>query len=92
VLTFKAIEVDSGPDVDLHLSAMYKTKNSESTGFGADASITVTIDDFFDTDDEDMGVGYLRYYDTTTKWVHFSNYGFKIKISTVDVNEDCWPD
>ena len=91
VLTFKAIEFDGGPDVDLNLHAKYKTKKSDKTGFGADGSVTVTIDDFFDSADEDMGIGYLRYYDPITTWVHFSNYGFKIKISTTDTSESCYP-
>ena len=57
----------------------------------ADGSVTVKINDFLYSADENMGIGYLRYYDPTTTWVHFSNYGFKIKISTTDTNKPCCP-
>lgn len=97
MLTMKVIEYDDWtPDIDLNLSASYKKKKvidslGSSTEFGLDGSKLVTIEDFLDSADTPIGLGYLKYYDPETRWVDFGNYGFKIKISTVDTNQVCFP-
>ena len=84
VLTMKVVEWDGGSTSDLNLSAKFKQKNALKTGFDIDGSVNVTVNDFLGSKDDDIGIGYLKYYDPQTHWVEFSNYGFKMKISTND--------
>jgi len=91
VLTMKVVEWDNSPNIDIDINAIYKKKNIDSTGFDVDGSIPVRIVDFLNSHDEDIGIGYLRYYDPETMEVEFSNYGFKMVISTVDNNQSCYP-
>ncbi|MBN2638335.1 MAG: hypothetical protein JXR65_04540 [Bacteroidales bacterium] len=91
VLTMKVIEWDRFPNVDVTLNAAYKQKNIDSTGFSVDGSVSVTIKSLLHSGDDNIGMGYLRYYDPETTVVEFGNYGFKMTISTVDNNQSCYP-
>lgn len=97
MLTLKVIEYDDWtPDIDITLNAKYKKKKKtdtlgSSTEFDIDGGISITIEDFLDSGDDNIGLGYLKYYDPETTWIDFGNYGFKIKISTIDQNQNCFP-
>jgi len=61
------------------------------TGLAVNGSVNVKFEDFLDSEDENLGNAILKYYDTTTKWITFDSFGFKIKISTDDVIETSFP-
>lgn len=69
----------------INMSAKYKRKDSIKSSFQVDGGVdfSITIGDL----DENCGNAYYTYYDPSTQWIYFPNYGARIKVSETDVIE-----
>lgn len=81
IFTFKVVEIDGGPDLDLTINTGFNKKDSTQTQF-INGSIDLKIEDMLDKKDEIVGNGELRYTDTKEYEIEFSNQsGFKLLLS-----------
>ena len=86
MLSFNLVEFDRNRgNLTINLSAKYKNKNASKTNFNAEAGIDYSIK--IDKKDENCGNGYINYYDPSSGWIYFPQYGARIYYSTVDANE-----
>jgi len=82
MLSFNLIEEDGGRTTTITLNSKYKQKNDENSAFGSDLSINHTLE--IKNNDENCGNAYYTYYDPSTTWIYFPNYGARIKVSDID--------
>lgn len=78
-LTFKVVEYDYGPNIDLKVNAGYDKKDSTQTKL-ISGSITLTLDDLLNNKDEIVGQQHLRFIDPVDFVLEFPNGGVKIQL------------
>ena len=86
VLTFKMVEWDWAPDIDLTLSAKLTPKVETDIGNFqlGEVGVGINVNNIFEEDDLDIGYAYLNYTDPAETWIFFPNFGSKLRISTID--------